>query len=98
MESLTSDLIGCWVNWAIAYKYNFWMPPYYTLLLRSFASFEGLAIARDLNFNTFEDSYPYVVRKLLSDNSLDTRKILHNSVFIFSESQYDAQGFYIVMH
>ncbi|GJV51515.1 kinase superfamily protein isoform 1 [Tanacetum coccineum] len=64
--------------WAIAYKYNFRMPPYYTLLLRSLASFEGLAMAGDPNFNTFEDSYPYVVRKLLSDNSLDTRKILHS--------------------
>nr|GEU67489.1 kinase superfamily protein isoform 1 [Tanacetum cinerariifolium] len=64
--------------WAIAYKYNFRMPPYYTLLLRSLASFEGLAMAGDPNFNTFQDSYPYVVRKLLSDNSLDTRKILHS--------------------
>lgn len=64
--------------WAIALKYNFRMPPYYTLLLRSLASFEGLAMAGDPNFNTFEDSYPYVVRKLLSDNSLDTRKILHS--------------------
>ncbi|KAI3705549.1 hypothetical protein L1987_75788 [Smallanthus sonchifolius] len=63
--------------WAIALKYHFRMPPYYTLLLRSLASFEGLAMAGDPNFNTFEDSYPYVVRKLLTDNSLDTRKILH---------------------
>ncbi|XP_076936888.1 protein ACTIVITY OF BC1 COMPLEX KINASE 3, chloroplastic-like [Bidens hawaiensis] len=62
---------------SIALKYHFRMPPYYTLLLRSLASFEGLAMAGDPNFNTFEDSYPYVVRKLLTDNSLDTRKILH---------------------
>ncbi|KAI3783307.1 hypothetical protein L1987_42385 [Smallanthus sonchifolius] len=66
--------------WAIALKYHFRMPPYYTLLLRSLASFEGLAMAGDPNFNTFEDSYPYVVRKLLTDNSLDTRKILHTVV------------------
>ncbi|KAK1432084.1 hypothetical protein QVD17_08974 [Tagetes erecta] len=66
--------------WAIALKYHFRMPPYYTLLLRSLASFEGLAMAGDPNFNTFEDSYPYVVRKLLTDNSPDTRKILHTVV------------------
>ncbi|KVI06893.1 Aminoglycoside phosphotransferase [Cynara cardunculus var. scolymus] len=66
--------------WAIALKYHFRMPPYYTLLLRSLASFEGLAMAGDPNFKTFEDSYPYVVRKLLTDNSLDTRKILHSVV------------------
>nr|GEV75689.1 protein kinase superfamily protein [Tanacetum cinerariifolium] len=41
-------------------------------------SFKRLAIVGDPNFNTFEDSYPYVVRKLLSDNSLNTRKILHS--------------------
>lgn len=66
--------------WAIALKYHFRMPPYYTLLLRSLASFEGLAMAGDPNFKTFEDSYPYVVRKLLTDNSSETRKILHSVV------------------
>nr|XP_043616523.1 uncharacterized protein slr1919 [Erigeron canadensis] len=66
--------------WAIALKYHFRMPPYYTLLLRSLASFEGLAMAGDPGFKTFESSYPYVVRKLLTDNSLDTRKILHSVV------------------
>ncbi|KAI3508671.1 hypothetical protein L1887_23680 [Cichorium endivia] len=66
--------------WAIALKYHFRMPPYYTLLLRSLASFEGLAMAGDPNFKTFEASYPYVVRKLLTDNSIETRKILHSVV------------------
>ncbi|KAL4556671.1 hypothetical protein LXL04_034826 [Taraxacum kok-saghyz] len=66
--------------WAIAFKYHWRMPPYFTLLLRSLASFEGLAMAGDPKFKTFESSYPYVVRKLLTDNSLDTRKILHSVV------------------
>ncbi|GJS05606.1 hypothetical protein Tco_0322114 [Tanacetum coccineum] len=37
--SASRDL--CLVNCTIAYKYNFQMPPHYTLLLRSLASFEG---------------------------------------------------------
>ncbi|VAI51081.1 unnamed protein product [Triticum turgidum subsp. durum] len=67
--------------WSIALKYHFRMPPYFTLVLRSIASLEGLAIAQDGTFKTFQAAYPYVVRKLLSDNSLDTRKVLHEVIF-----------------
>ncbi|KAL6128375.1 hypothetical protein ACLB2K_071730 [Fragaria x ananassa] len=67
--------------WSIAFKYHFRMPPYYSLVLRSLASYEGLAIAGDRNFKTFEAAYPYVVRKLLTENSAATRKILHSVVF-----------------
>ncbi|XP_019427496.1 PREDICTED: uncharacterized protein LOC109335776 isoform X1 [Lupinus angustifolius] len=64
--------------WSVALKHHFHMPPYYTLVLRSLASFEGLAIAADKNFKTFEAAYPYVVRKLLTENSTATRNILHS--------------------
>ncbi|KAL8166598.1 hypothetical protein V2J09_008097 [Rumex salicifolius] len=66
--------------WSLALKYHFKMPPYYTLVLRSLASLEGLAIAADDDFKTFEAAYPYVVRKLLTDNSYTSRKILHSVV------------------
>ncbi|KAI9124678.1 hypothetical protein K1719_004600 [Acacia pycnantha] len=64
--------------WSVALKYNFRMPPYYTLVLRFLASFEGLAIAADPNFKTFEAAYPFVVRKLLTENSVASRNILHS--------------------
>ncbi|XP_010067294.2 uncharacterized protein slr1919 isoform X1 [Eucalyptus grandis] len=67
--------------WSVALKYHFRMPPYYTLVLRSLASFEGLAVAADPNFKTFQAAYPYVVRKLLTENTAATRKILHSVVF-----------------
>ncbi|XP_058204689.1 uncharacterized protein LOC131318750 isoform X2 [Rhododendron vialii] len=63
--------------WSVALKYHFRMPPYYTLVLRSLASLEGLAVAADPNFKTFEAAYPFVVRKLLTDNTAETRRILH---------------------
>ncbi|XP_047319768.1 uncharacterized protein slr1919 [Impatiens glandulifera] len=66
--------------WAVAFKYHFRMPPYYTLLLRSLASLEGLAVAADPTFKTFEAAYPYVVRKLLTDNTAATRRILHSAI------------------
>lgn len=40
--------------------------------------FSGLAIAADKKFKTFEAAYPYVVQKLLTDNSPATRRILHS--------------------
>jgi len=44
----------------------------------------GLAVAADENFKTFQAAYPYVVRKLLSDNSLATRRLLNQVSFIIS--------------
>ncbi|WVZ73229.1 hypothetical protein U9M48_021563 [Paspalum notatum var. saurae] len=67
--------------WSVAFKYQFRMPPYYTLVLRSLASLEGLAMAADEKFKTFLAAYPYVVRKLLSDNSLATRRLLNQAIF-----------------
>ncbi|KAG8390638.1 hypothetical protein BUALT_Bualt01G0104300 [Buddleja alternifolia] len=67
--------------WSVALKYHCRMPPYYILVLRSLASLEGLAVAADPSFKTFEAAYPYVVQKLLVDNSAATRRILHSVVF-----------------
>lgn len=67
--------------WSVALKYHFRMPPYYTLVLRSLASLEGLAVAGDQNFKTFDAAFPYVVQKLLTDNSAPSRKILHSVIF-----------------
>ncbi|KZV24276.1 hypothetical protein F511_01758 [Dorcoceras hygrometricum] len=67
--------------WAIALKYHCRMPPYFILVLRSLASLEGLAVAADPTFKTFEAACPYVVQKLLVDDSLAARKILYSVVF-----------------
>ncbi|KAM7504449.1 hypothetical protein LguiB_003353 [Lonicera macranthoides] len=76
--------------WSITLKYNFRMPSYYTLVLRSLASLEGLAVAGDPNFKTFDAAYPYVVQKLLTDNSTDTRRILH-SVMLNRKKEFQWQ-------
>jgi hypothetical protein len=39
-------------------------------------------MAGDGSFKTFQAAYPYVVRKLLSDNSLETRKVLHQVLLL----------------
>ncbi|KAI3989260.1 hypothetical protein MKX01_036443 [Papaver californicum] len=67
--------------WSTALKYHCQMPPYFTLVLRSLASLEGLAVAADQDFKTFESAYPYVAQKLLTDNSAPSRRLLHSVVF-----------------
>lgn len=47
----------------------------------------GLAVAADPNFKTFQAAYPFVVRKLLTENTAATRKILH-SVGKFSRKKH----------
>ncbi|TYJ16115.1 hypothetical protein E1A91_A10G228500v1 [Gossypium mustelinum] len=74
--------------WSVALKYHFRMPPYYTLVLRSLASLEGLAVAADPSFKTFEAAYPFVVRKLLTENSAETRKILHSVVVLNRKKEF----------
>ncbi|CAA7052030.1 unnamed protein product [Microthlaspi erraticum] len=64
----------------VALNYQLRMPPYFTLVLRSLACLEGLAAVGDPNFKTFEAAYPFVVQKLLTENSNATRKILHSAV------------------
>uniref|UniRef100_A0A1J3HHL7 Protein kinase domain-containing protein n=1 Tax=Noccaea caerulescens TaxID=107243 RepID=A0A1J3HHL7_NOCCA len=64
----------------VALNYQLRMPPYFTLVLRSLACLEGLAAAGDPKFKTFEAAYPFVVQKLLTENSTATRKILHSAV------------------
>ncbi|CAL9236143.1 unnamed protein product [Arabidopsis halleri] len=64
----------------VALKYQLRMPPYFTLVLRSLACLEGLAATGDPNFKTFEAAYPFVVQKLITENSAATRKILHSAV------------------
>ncbi|XP_073017584.1 uncharacterized protein [Primulina eburnea] len=57
------------------------MLPYFILVLRFLASLEGWAVAADPTFKTFEAACPYVVQKLLVDDSLAARRILHSVVF-----------------
>eukprot|EP00850_Spirogloea_muscicola_P017775 SM000156S02131 [mRNA] locus=s156:139962:145079:+ [translate_table: standard] len=66
--------------WAVALKHRFRLPPYYTLVLRSLASLEGIALGADPHFKVFAAAYPYVLRRLLTDNAPATRDVLRNLV------------------
>ncbi|EHA8590377.1 hypothetical protein COCNU_scaffold017833G000020 [Cocos nucifera] len=53
----------------------------------------GLALAADQNFKTFQTAYPYVVQKLLYDNSASTRKILYPFDVQLGSNAQDNTGF-----
>ncbi|KAG6554988.1 hypothetical protein Mapa_003573 [Marchantia paleacea] len=66
--------------WQIALKFRLRLPPYYTLVLRSLASLEGIALSVDPDYKVFASAYPYVVTRLLTDNSHLTRQVLQSLV------------------
>ena len=60
----------------IMYEYPFRVPAYYALIVRSLLSMEGIAIGVDPNFKVLSAAYPYVAKRLLTDNSEELRQSL----------------------
>eukprot|EP00898_Chlorokybus_atmophyticus_P008700 jgi/Chlat1/8831/Chrsp91S08150 len=61
---------------SVMYQFGFRLPAHYSLVIRSLAALEGTASALDPSFEVVARAYPYVVSRLVSDRSEDTRKIL----------------------
>lgn len=61
------------------------VPPYMSLLARSVATLEGIALAGDPNYQMVAQAYPFVVRKVLRNDSRGTALVLR-------EILYDADG------
>eukprot|EP00897_Mesotaenium_endlicherianum_P002668 jgi/Mesen1/2429/ME000157S01570 len=72
--------------WKIALRFRFKLPPYYTLVLRSLASLEGIGLAVDPGFKVFAYAYPYVLRRLLTNNSPSSRAVLRQNLSSLAES------------
>mmetsp|Transcript_51116 Transcript_51116/g.119711 ORF Transcript_51116/g.119711 Transcript_51116/m.119711 type:complete len:823 (-) Transcript_51116:164-2632(-) len=62
-QSLSADLLK--VNLEVRFS----IPPYVSLLARSVATLEGLALKGDPNYQIVAQAYPFVVRKLLKNDS-----------------------------
>lgn len=62
--------------WAVALQFRFKLPPYFTLVLRNLASLEGIGLTVDPSFKVFASAYPHVVRRLLTENTPATRRVL----------------------
>jgi len=61
----------------IGNKYgSFKLPGYMTLILRAFATLEGVGLRNDKSFSIVKECFPYVARRLLTDDSNRIREAL----------------------
>ena len=74
---LTRDLEG------IQERYGniFQIPSYFGYILRSFSVLEGIGLASDKNYSIANECYPYVARRLLTDDSPETRRALEQLLY-----------------
>lgn len=62
------------------------IPVYFTLLIRSLTILEGIALQTDVDFKIVDQSYPFVVSKILTEDAPVLNKALEN-VLIDSETK-----------
>uniref|UniRef100_A0A2P2M0J7 ABC1 family protein n=1 Tax=Rhizophora mucronata TaxID=61149 RepID=A0A2P2M0J7_RHIMU len=58
------------------YKFKFQIPSYFSLVIRSLAVLEGLAIIFDRNYKVLGSTYPWIARKVLTNSSPQLRSSL----------------------
>ena len=63
------------------YSYPFRVPSRFALIIRAVVSQEGLALRLDPEFKILKIAYPYIAKKLLTDNSEEILDILFEVVF-----------------
>jgi predicted unusual protein kinase regulating ubiquinone biosynthesis (AarF/ABC1/UbiB family) len=66
---------------ALMYEYPFRVPAYYALIIRSLVTLEGIAINVDPDFKVLSKAYPYVAKRLLTDQSPELRASLQDLLF-----------------
>jgi predicted unusual protein kinase regulating ubiquinone biosynthesis (AarF/ABC1/UbiB family) len=65
----------------VMYDFPFQVPAYYALIIRSLVTLEGIAINVDPDFKVLSKAYPYVAKRLLTDQSPELRTSLQDLLF-----------------
>ncbi|MEM9220366.1 MAG: AarF/ABC1/UbiB kinase family protein [Cyanobacteria bacterium P01_F01_bin.150] len=65
----------------LMYEYPFKVPAYYALIIRSLVTLEGIAIKVDPEFKVLSKAYPYVAKRLLTDQAPELRASLQDLLF-----------------
>lgn len=65
----------------LVYEYPFRVPAKFALIIRSLVTQEGLALSLNSGFKIVEVAYPYVARRLLTDESPELRRRLLEVLF-----------------
>ncbi|KAI5068073.1 hypothetical protein GOP47_0016418 [Adiantum capillus-veneris] len=70
---------------AMSRDYVFVIPPYFALILRTFSVLEGIGLAADPDYAIVQDCYPYLCKRLITDDSPRTRAALKYFVYAGKE-------------
>lgn len=71
------------------YKFKFQIPSYFSLVIRSLAVLEGIAISFNPNYKVLSSSYPWIARKVLTDSSPNLRSTLYTLLYKDGTFQID---------
>lgn len=69
-------------------KYPFQIPSYFALILRAFSVIEGIALRVDPDYAIVQECFPYVSRRLFTDNTPRIRSALQQMLYGVSCSAY----------
>ncbi|KAB1220770.1 hypothetical protein CJ030_MR3G015523 [Morella rubra] len=63
------------------YKFKFRIPSYFSLVIRSLAVLEGIAISFDSDYKVLGSTYPWIARKVLTDSSPQLKSSLQTLLY-----------------
>ena len=66
------------------------IPPYFALVIRAISVLEGIALVGNPNFAIIDEAYPYIARRLMTDNSPRLKAALKYMVY-GKEGMFDAE-------
>ncbi|PNW83922.1 hypothetical protein CHLRE_04g215400v5 [Chlamydomonas reinhardtii] len=65
----------------ITFDYPFRIPPYFALIIRAIGVLEGIALVGNPDFALVDEAYPYIAKRLLTDDSPRLRAALKYMVY-----------------
>lgn len=74
-QELASDLAQ------ITFQFPFRIPPYFALIIRAIGVLEGIALVGNPEFAIVDEAYPYISRRLLTDQSDRMRSALRYMIY-----------------
>lgn len=74
----------------ITFDYPFKIPPYFALVIRAISVLEGIALVGNPNFAIIDEAYPYIARRLMTDDSPRLKAALKYMVY-GKEGIFDAE-------
>ncbi|KAH7332390.1 hypothetical protein KP509_20G085000 [Ceratopteris richardii] len=70
IEQIIGELVQMTANYSIV------IPPYFAMILRAFSMLEGIGLSKNPNYVIIEECYPYICKRLLTDDSPRARTAL----------------------